>query len=390
MQGQTLSGARVEKTRTPGIYRDHKDHCTGSGRCDCPWMVQIGYRGADGARRQVKKRCATEREAREWKASFDSGQRKPTARRFFDDYAREWITTYRGRTRHGIDEGTRASYARSLELHATPYFRHTPLRDIDRDRVDGFVTTLYDKGLKPATVQRHLAPVQALLATAAERGHITSNPATSLRIRQKAGQGVKEDERRMDLSRVELLALLDALPEGSRERDLFELIAWTGLRIGEALGVRPEDFTFGAAPSLRVERQCTPTGEIKHTLKTPNSRRTVEIDAGLARRLWPRAQTAPAGGYLFATSSGRPMLPRDVRLRFERAARTVGIKTSPHCLRHIHGSMLLDAGNSVAQVADRLGDTVETISKTYLHKLRGTSANLDFCGQREAELAEAV
>ncbi len=41
--------------------------------------------------------------------------------------------------------------------------------------------------------------------------------------------------------------------------------------------------------------------------------------------------------------------------------------------------------NSVVQVADRLGDDVQTIIGTYTHKIRGTTVRLDFCGDPEAE-----
>jgi hypothetical protein len=146
----------------------------------------------------------------------------------------------------GIDQDSLAVYRRSLEQHAIPFFGHTPLQNIDRDRIEAFITALFAKGFTPATVKRHLAPVQRMLRQAAEPGHISSNPATCLEINAKAGN-VKRDDRGKHLSHAELLALLAAVPEGTRERDLFELMAWTGPRIGEALGLRPEGFTFGGS-----------------------------------------------------------------------------------------------------------------------------------------------
>jgi integrase len=40
---------------------------------------------------------------------------------------------------------------------------------------------------------------------------------------------------------------------------------------------------------------------------------------------------------------------------------------TPHGLRHTHATMLLSGGHSVNAVAERLGDTPETISMIYGH-----------------------
>lgn len=45
-------------------------------------------------------------------------------------------------------------------------------------------------------------------------------------------------------------------------------------------------------------------------------------------------------------------------------------------MRHTHATLLLESGESVVYVAERLGDTVETVVETYAHvtpKMRATA-----------------
>jgi len=46
-------------------------------------------------------------EAREAKGKREAGDRRPASREPFEDYARQWIVTYRGRTSRGLSERTR-------------------------------------------------------------------------------------------------------------------------------------------------------------------------------------------------------------------------------------------------------------------------------------------
>lgn len=106
----------------------------------------------------------------------DSGDRRPASRELFEDYAREWLGTYRGRTARGIGERTLGSYRRDLEKRAYPSLGHLRLREIEPPDVRRFVTDLEADGLAPGTVRAVLAPVRAMFATAVEDGALRSNP----------------------------------------------------------------------------------------------------------------------------------------------------------------------------------------------------------------------
>jgi integrase len=81
---------------------------------------------------------------------------------------------------------------------------------------------------------------------------------------------------------------------------LVALVAGTGLRIGEALAVRTEDF-YPDCQVLHVRRSVWHRCE--QAPKTPNAIRLVDIPEALAQVL--RRYTEGKDGYLFATRAGR-------------------------------------------------------------------------------------
>ena len=153
------------------------------------------------------------------------------------------------------------------------------------------------------------------------------------------------------MTRGELARLLDELPEHWR---LFHaLLAETGLRVSEALGVDWSDVEFGGVPRLRVRRQFY-RGTLKR-LKSRNGRRDLPLSAALARRLWT-VRPADGAGPVFATRNGTRYLDRNVRRVLDKATERAGLEwVSFHTFRHTCASMLFDSGRNIRQVCDWLG-----------------------------------
>lgn len=84
----------------------------------------------------------------------------------------------------------------------------------------------------------------------------TVNPAVKLRINAKAKKSATADEPRREktLTLAELHAILRAIPD--QHRLLFDVLAGTGCRISEALGLDWTDLRAdGDHTTLRIERQ---------------------------------------------------------------------------------------------------------------------------------------
>ena len=246
----------MERTATPGIYR------RGSR-----YVVVWQYKG-----RQHKSSHRTLAEAREAKGQRQAGERTPATRQSFDDFAHEWLDGYAGRTGRGFTEGSREAYRRALDHYAVPFFRGWRLADVEPRDVRAFAKHLEGKGLAPSSVVKNLTPLKAMLATAAEDGALRSNPSAGLRVNGRRDEGDEEPEAKA-MTRAELSAVLGELPE--EWRPFFELLAHTGLRISEALGLDWADVEFGARPRLHVRRQCY-RGEVRR-LKSRNGRRDLPL-----------------------------------------------------------------------------------------------------------------
>ena len=91
----------------------------------------------------------------------------------------------------------------------------------------------------------------------------------------------------------------------------------------------------------------------------------------LRRHLWDHHDT----GLLFQGLRGVPHLRRDqfYSSAWRPALKKAGLGADRfvfHSLRHFCASSLLAEGAPLAAVAGHLGDTVETVSRTYVHWLR--------------------
>jgi hypothetical protein len=113
--------APMEKTRHAGIYKR-------GGRYVVVWW----HKG-----RQHKAAYKTLAEAREAKGQRDSGERQASSRADFEEYAREWLESYGGRTTRGVGARTcdspTARPPRSPARNACPTgWRTTPSRPVTR------------------------------------------------------------------------------------------------------------------------------------------------------------------------------------------------------------------------------------------------------------------
>lgn len=344
--------AKLEKTGEKGIYRAHRADCAvvdPKQRCSCPYTVVWRHR-----KKQYKKTFRTFKEAKEARGKRLAGDSRPGSRDSFEDYARDWLASYRGRTKRGrISDRTRNLYRRDVERWAIPFFARFKLAEIEPPDVRAFVTHLEASGLRASTVRSVLAPVRAMLATAVEDGSLASNPAREIRVGGDSDEQGEDATEIRALTKAELRQLLAEIPD--EWRPLFELLTQTGLRISEAIGLQWRDVEFGEHPQLHVRRQdCR--GEVG-PLKTKNSRRDLPLSPVLARWLWRESQGKRDTAPIFTTKAGTPLSDRNVDRRVLGPAKlAAGVPwVTFHTFRHTCASLLFEDGRDVKQVSKWLG-----------------------------------
>jgi integrase len=358
-----MTSSKLEKTNTAGIFRRHVKHCDRNGRCECSYVVVWRHRG-----RQHTGTFRTYAEAREAKGNRDAGERRPVARIGFEDYFDGWIESYAGRTARGFTDRSRSLYRRSVEGAALPRWRTWKLADVEPTDVRDLYAGLRDDGASTSAIKGVRAALSALFATAVEDGLLRSNPMHSVRIPSAAT--AEGDDQAKALTRAELAVVLAALPETWRL--FFELLAHTGLRISEAIGLRWEHVDLGTNPRIRVREQVY-EGE-RQPLKSKHSRRDVPLSSGMADRLRVHRRDTYRGDHapIFATATGTELSRPNVAGRvLKPAADLVGLGwVSFHTFRHTCASLLFAGGKNVVQVSEWLGhaDPAFTL-RTYVHLL---------------------
>jgi integrase len=231
------------------------------------------------------------------------------------------------------------------------------------------------KGLSHASIQKYMATVRGPFGDALDDAHVTGNPAAALRVNAAAQRTLQHEPQRVkEMTRGELAAVLGAIPE--QHRLVFELMAYTGCRISEALGLDWSDVTFGEPATVRISRQWY-RGEMK-ALKTAAGVRIVRLPAGLAAKLWELG--ADTSGPILRTRTGHRLSDRDLAQVLAAARTTAGVPgITHHTFRHAHGAMLLAEGWTIPEVARQLGHADPAITAgIYSRPTRDRSRELAF------------
>jgi integrase len=206
--------------------------------------------------------------------------------------------------------------------------------------------------------------VKASILDAVDEGLVPSDPTRKAIIK---GKDPKQKKTKF-LNQYELHTLLASLDlkSGINWDWLILLIAKTGVRFSEALGVTPKDFDFthqtlsiGKTYNYKENNGFQPT-------KNKSSVRKVQIDWQVAMQFSDLTKDLPEDKPIFV--SGK-VYNSTVNGILARHCKNLGIPViTIHGLRHTHASLLLFAGVSIASVARRLGHaSMTTTQKTYIH-----------------------
>ncbi len=377
------------------------------------WYYVADVPGVGGKRRQVKKGgyatkagaeqalAAVVDEANRGQAAHDDGQK-------LGDYLEGWLAA---KAATGLRPNTVASYRQHIKSYLRPHLGHLRLRDLKPTHIEHALRAISEpatgrRSPGPATVRRVHATLRSALASAKRTRLINYNPAVDLDLPRASRPKVRPWEP------AELGAFLDSLG-GHRLAPVFETIAATGLRRGEALGLRWDDVDLEVGvlvvrqQLLQVSdktgrRECPYCRQIHNQAafgqpKTSSGEaRTVELDSGtigvlLAHRLQQDLERVQWGeaysehGLVFAREDGTPIPPEVATKTFVELSEAAGVRAVRlHDLRHGAASLRLAAGVDIAVVSKQLGhSTISLTVDTYSHLLDGV-------GRQAAERAMAL
>jgi integrase len=247
------------------------------------------------------------------------------------------------------------------------------------EQIESFLRGLADEGYSANSVRIIRTTLSQVLKEAERRGHVARNAAALTHLPAKARPPVERDA----LSADEAGRLL-AAAKADRLAAYWVLALTTGARRGELLGLAWDDVDLDAATMTirRGLRRAEMGGWEVGPTKTTASVRTVRLGPSAVaaltahKRAQRREQVAAKRwtdtGLVFTTTVGTHLDPNTIRHRWTALCKAAGVDGRvPHELRHTAGSLAVDAGVSLAEVADQLGHAdVNMLARTYRHRTR--------------------
>lgn len=339
-----------------------------------------------------------ERELAKVAGAIASGTHIDVSRLLVDDFLRNhWLPAIRPTLR----PTTYLSYIGHIENHLSPTFGRIPLQKLSPAHINAFYARLLSEPraskalpknrkedeelppLAPATVRRIHATLHRALRDAMRWNLIGRNPADAADPPRAVGcAGAQVNA----WSLAELRTFL-ASEKDSRLYPLWLLFLTTGMRRGEAMGLRWQDVDLKASTlAIRQTRIQLSYEAVLSTPKTQKGRRLVALDPATTKvlsDLWDAREKeclregrrlAPTD-IVFTNERGGPLHPERPSRLFRAAAAKAGVPVIRlHDLRHTYASLALSAGVHPKVVSERLGHANIGITlDTYSHCLPALS-----------------
>jgi integrase len=284
----------------------------------------------------------------------------------FCDYFAEWVNTYK---KGAVRPITLQKYDATLR-NLTRLAPELKMCELNKRSYQGIIN-IYAQTHERQTVVDFHTHLKAVALTAMDEGVIALNPCRNVVIK---GCESRQSKKIKTLSTKEFAKLLQSLDTRNEIEVLLYVIAKTGARFSEALGLTPSDFDFErktVSISKTLNYKKTLGGHVFMPTKNKSSVRKIKIDEKTCSLLNEYVNSKDADKPIFA-QDGKEIYNSTYNNVLFRACKKAGVPIiSIHGLRHTHASVLFANGVSVLSVSKRLGHSdVTTTQETYLHIIK--------------------
>jgi integrase/recombinase XerD len=224
------------------------------------------------------------------------------------------------------------------------------IEKIERVDLEGFIEHEQDRGLRISTVRTRLACIIAFLHFLVEQEVIPSS-VLKRGIKLKLPELLPRAMNPLDVRK--LLCVID----DTRDRALFLLLLRTGIRIGEALGLRLNDLDIKGRKVHLFEGEKNSMGRVVY----------LSDDALFAIKLWLRRREKNQEFLFYGKSHGH-LCYSTGRGLFVKYLKKAGLDQkgyTVHCLRHTFASELLNAGMRLECLQQLLGHQEIEVTRRY-------------------------
>lgn len=374
-------------------------------------VVDAGFT-TDGKRKQLYVHAKTQRACRDkleaLKAEITKHGVPQDKKTTVEQWSTQWLVTDQSEN----DPNTHSSNKSAVTKWITPTIGNKPLSTLKPSDVRAVRTALVNAGRAPATVNRSMAVLSAMLKGAVDEGLIDSNPAAAVKklkltTTKKRGAFTAEQA-------IMLLATSAKYPNASGARWWFKLL--TGQRQGETLGAVLADLDLERGvyqvnwklEELMWDHACDPTCGKRWARHCPTKKLRVPDDfeythlqgryfltrpksatgrliplipqlvEALRRHIEATAHLPNPHGLLFPDPTGAPIdakidaqewrqLLLDTGLITAEENRAGGTTLTGHWARHTTVSVLASMGVDYRVIADIVGHGAEAVTELYRH-----------------------
>jgi integrase len=277
--------------------------------------------------------------------------------------AEVWIREALARRPKPVKPATISGWGHSLDKWVLPNLGDMLLTDVGNGAIKGLVEKMYGAELSPQTIVTHANVVKMIVASAINADGEQIHPRKWNNKFIGLPRVDPNEQHRPTVTQAEVEQIV-ASSKG-RYTMLFSLLAGTGLRIGEALGLKPSDISSDGHV-LSVRRSVWHGQE--QLPKTPSAIREVDVADPLSGAL--QEYTKGKSGYIFAAKSGRPLQQRNVLRQLHSKRRKVGF----HAFRRFRTETLRRACVPEDLIKLWLGHSKKTVTDRYADGLKNDLA----------------
>lgn len=262
-------------------------------------------------------------------------------------------------------------------IHVLPAWGKRTLGSIRHSEIQSWVSEMAQTQSASNVLRAH-GILAGILDTAVRDRRMSVNPARDIALPKKR----KKSKAYLTHAQVELLASKAAEPT------LVRFLAYTGLRWGEAAGLRIRHLDLIRRRALIEENAVMVNNTVITGSTKTHTTRSVPIPTFLAEDFGRRASLRPRDAYVFGDGESPMRLPNSKDGWFAGAVRRAQRedpkfpRVTPHDLRHSAASLAVSAGANVKAVQRMLGHasaamTLDTYSDLFDDDLDAVSDALD-------------
>ena len=358
------------------------------------WVAAVTFTNANGKRVQRKRLIRVDRKTKnppeealralEELKALKSGGGLIKSSSSIEELMNEWLASIRLKgpgQKEGLARRTFAQYESIARNQIIPMIGRIKTKDLTRSRVDRWLRDLesstYSNGSRKAmpysanTLRLCRVVLGMALNWAMREGVVSRNAA-----REALPPGGRPQPEKYAMDEDQVVQLIQS-SRGTPYGTLWALLVATGLRRGEALGLRWQDYD-GESITVTSQIKLENGKIVRGDLKTERSKRRLRLpdflieDLETHRRLQRSVAEKEGRGapeLMFTTSNGGPIRPDNLRNRFIVACRRAGIDPHDdgrpwgiHELRHTAASQLLNDRVPIQIVSRTLGHSSITVT----------------------------